>query len=481
MRNLSRASIASLGLLLAACQTVGDAGNTDLYYDFARVDPETESVATNAWLAVRDGKILRTGSGAPPALNYRARYDMSGLYATPGLIDTHAHVTLGPVKVDLAGPTPLLKSESREDITAYNAAMLLSYGVTTIRNPGGDAAINVAYRNAVADGTLLGPEARVAGPVIDRTPLPILGLVDPVIDAASIDKAVQAQAAAGVDDIKLYYGLTESDLAAAIAAAHAVGKPTIGHISLSWKKAAELGIDAIVHAMPASLDDLDPQNRESYLQSRRGGAFEFFEWWEQADLDGPVMREMVRTLAARKVHVDLTMIVFRLAFWGDDASVREKYMYLAHPAMIENWRTTFRFDLGWQAEDYRRAKAVWPKIEKFARLLFDAGVPMTIGTDFANPFVAPGASFVQEMQLHAESGIPTWAVLRMATSDAARLLAMDGTTGRMSAGLDADLVFTRSDPSQDLATFLEPALVLANGVRVEPQSLRERAAAGATK
>lgn len=481
MRTLSRAAFAAAGLLLAACQTVGDAGTTDLYFDFVRVDPETESVTANAWLTVRDGKIARMGFGAPPALNYRARYDMGGLYASPGLIDTHAHVTLGPIAIDVSGPTPMLKSESRDDITAYNAVMLLSYGVTTIRDPGGDAAINVAYRNAVADGALLGPEARVAGQVIDRTSIPILGLVDPITDAASIEKAVEAQAAAGVDFIKLYYSLTDSDLGTAIAAAHAVGKPTIGHLSVSWKKAAELGIDSIVHAMPASLDDLEPQNRDGYLGTRRGGAFELFEWWERADLDGPVMQEMIRTLAERKVHVDLTMIVFRLAFWGDDPAIREEYMSLAHPAMIENWRTTFRFDIGWQTDDYRRAKAVWPKIEKFARMLYEAGVPLTIGTDFANPFVAPGASLVQEMQLHAESGIPTWAVLRMATGDAARLLDMDGATGRISAGLDADLVFTRSDPSQDLATFFEPALVLANGVRLEPQALRERAAAAATK
>src|SRR5690606_2737490 len=110
---------------------------------------------------------------------------------------------------------------------------------------------------------------------------------------------------------------------------------------------------------------------------------------------------------------------FRLAFWGDEPAVRDEYLTLSHPDLVENWNTFFRFDLGWRPEDYARAKAVWPKILRFARLLHEAGVPMTLGTDQANPFVAPGASLMQEMKLHEDAGIEKWDILRMATSEAA--------------------------------------------------------------
>ncbi|WP_262423660.1 hypothetical protein [Brevundimonas denitrificans] len=60
---------------------------------------------------------------------------------------------------------------------AHNARRLLAYGVTTVRNPGGDMAASRAYDEARAAG-LPGPEALQAGEVIDRSPFPVIGLAD---------------------------------------------------------------------------------------------------------------------------------------------------------------------------------------------------------------------------------------------------------------------------------------------------------------
>ena len=133
---------------------------------------------------------------------------------------------------------------------------------------------------------------------------------------------------------------------------------------------------------------------------------------------------MISTLANKQIPVDATLIAFKLAFWGDDLAYRNRDIAWAHPAMVENWNTAFRFDLGWKAEDYARAKAVWPKVQRFVRMLHEAGVPITIGTDMNNPFVAPGASIAREMELHVAAGIPAWDVLRMATTNAAVLISL---------------------------------------------------------
>ncbi|MFZ5617082.1 MAG: amidohydrolase family protein [Pseudomonadota bacterium] len=462
--------------VLSACASDPSLGGASLYYGVNLVDPPTEQITPNAYIAVKDGKIARLGTGAPPSAVYASRQDMSGGYAVPGLIDTHAHVTLGTVAFE-ADPAPAFRANYDPAYTEHSARMLLAHGVTTIRDPGGDTAINVAYRNAAASGAIDGPEALVAGSVIDRSPFPFEGLSERPDDVRTIEDIANAQADAGVDFVKLYYGLTEEDIAHAAAAAQARDIQTIGHLSISWKKAAELGVDAIVHAMPASVDDLEPSARAAYLKNARPGGFAFFEWWEAADLDGPVMREVIRTLAERKTHIDLTLIAFKLAFWGDDPAFRDQYLGLAHPDMVENWRAFFRFDLGWRTEDYARAKAVWPKILRFARMLHDAGVPMTLGTDQANPFVAPGASLVQEMKLHEDAGIARWAALRMATSEAAEILKLDAKTGRIAEGLDADVVFLNSDPTRNLDAFFNPLLVLSNGRAYDPAALRKAAAA----
>jgi len=154
--------------------------------------------------------------------------------------------------------------------------------------------------------------------------------------------------------------------------------------------------------------------------------------------------------------------------------VRERGIEFTHPLMRENWRV-FRFDAGWTAEQHARAQAVWPKIQRFARMLHEAGVPITIGTDLANPFVAPGFDTVAEMQLHGEAGIPPWAVLRMATSGAAETMGLNQRIGRIAEGLEADVVFFDADPSRDLANAFHARAVLVNGAFHNAATLRRQA------
>lgn len=469
------AAFALSASILSACATTPHLDGATLYYGFSLVDPDRERVSPKAWLIVRDGKILSIGEGVAPKAAFAERRDMTGTFATPGLIDTHAHVTLGTISLE-RGPAPAFRTNYDPAYTEHAARMLLAHGVTTIRNPAGDADINVAYRTAVATGAIDGPEALVAGPVIDRSTFPFHGLSELTDDTHPIEAIINRHADKGVDYVKLYHGLTEDDIAHAVAAAKTRGVPTIGHVGISWKKAAELGVDALVHAATASADDLEPEKRDAYRKSARQGGFAFFEWWEAADLDGPVMHDVVRTLAEERVNVDLTLIVFKLAFWGDDLAIRDEYIALSHPEIAANWNAGFRFDLGWNADDYARAKAVWPKILRFARMLHDAGVPMSLGTDQANPFVAPGASLIQEMKLHEEAGIDKWEILRMATSDAAAILKIDTKSGRIANGLDADVVFTRADPTNSFDAYLSPSLVLNNGRAYDPAKLKAMAA-----
>ena len=88
---------------------------------------------------------------------------------------------------------------------------------------------------------------------------------------------------------------------------------------------------------------------------------------------------------------------------------------------------------------------------------------MTIGDDFGNPYVPPGASVAREMALHVEAGIPVWAVLRMATCDAADILRIGDRTGRIARGLEADVVFLTADPVADVTNAARVHAVLNNG------------------
>lgn len=467
-------------LLIASTAPAKGSAKKTVYHGLTLVDPVSETRTPDSYIVVEGHRIVRVGRGAPPAsIPVAQRRDMKGRFAMPGLFDTHAHVTVGPLALTRADGKVRAVMKGDEAMTRHDALMLLAHGVTTIRDPGGDTKRMVAYRNAVAAGMLLGPEAKVAGGVIDRPPFPTEGLVDSVTDAEPVAAVVRRQAALGVDFIKLYEGLTPDDLKAGVAAAQAARLQTVAHLSdVSWKFASELGMDSFVHAMPLSPDLLSGKRRDAFLSTQKPGAYDFYRWYEEVDLDGPEVAEMIATLARRKTSVDATLIVFKLAFWGDHKALRNRDLAKANPSLAQNWTQSFRFDLGWTPEDYRRAKAIWPKVLRFVRMLHNAGVPLTIGTDMNNPFVAPGASVAREMKLHIDAGIRNWDVLRMATINAARLLKIDGRTGRLRPGMEADILILEDDPSVDIEAVSGVVAVVENGRFHRPQDLMAMATGG---
>lgn len=451
----------------------GPAQARDLYYGVTILDPTRETVTPDSYILVENGRMAAIGRGRPADAKGATLHDFTGLWALPGLIDTHAHVTLGPVKVSVENGKPRILATSIDEITAHNARTLLAFGVTTIRNPGSPTAENRRYVERLASGALLGPEMIYADEIIDRTPVPFENLVSQVTPTRSVSQIVAQQAGSGARYVKLYTGLSETELAEGIAAAHRHDLRAVAHLSnVSWTRAAELGIDALVHIMPVSGDLLPADRREAWRKNHRPGAYEFFEWYEAADLDGPEVREMIATLARRKVHVDATLVAFQPAFFGNDPAVLARDREYDHPAMVANWRGGLRFDLGWKAEDYRRAQAVWPRVLRLTRMMYEGGVPMTIGTDQANPFIAPGISVAREMALHQQAGIPAWAVLRMATSDAARILGFGKRTGALRPGLEADILFIAADPRPDLDRVADVRFVVNNGRLLSPERLR---------
>ena len=458
-----------LALLLAAAPA--QAAQRDLYTGVTVVDPESETVTPDSYILVEDGRIAAIGRGRPAA-NGATRHDFTGLYALPGLIDTHAHVTLGPVEVKVEKGAAVIRTEPTPAITAHNARMLLSFGVTTIRNPGGGTRENRAYVDGLTAGTVTGPEMIYANEIIDRGPFGLDGLTALLSPERGAGAIVAEQARAGARYAKLYTGLGEADIADGVAAAHAHGMKAVAHLAnVSWQRAAELGVDSLVHMMPVSADLLPADRREAWRKDHRPGTFEFFEWYEAADLDGPEVRAMIATLARKKVHVDATLVAFEPAFWGDDPALFERDIALDHPAMVASWRR-FRFDMGWKPADYARAKAIWPNVLELTRRMYEAGVPLTIGTDQANPWIAPGRSVSREMALHQQAGIPAWAVLRMATTDAAKLIGVGDRTGALRKGYEADILFIGADPRPNLDRIADVRAVINNGKLLAPERLR---------
>jgi len=416
-------------------------------------------------VVIRDGRIVQVTA----ARNYLPPVGAelivaNGGYLVPGFVDTHAHFALGPVSVEIKDGNPLMSVKPLDSVVTMTSASLLAHGVTTARDPGGVARITVATRHRIASGEMPGPELQVAGDVIDTSRFEnIVATVDSI---ASIRTEVARQAEAGVDWIKLYVGLNPNLVQAAIDEAHARGLKVTGHLqATTWTDAAQLGIDSLVHIMPGSSGLLPEEVRERYAGSMTSTLF-MLRWFDLVDQDSPAIREMIRALLEYNVSIDPTLIVLHSMANGDRPRYRENPMLrLMPPEMLQNWRTTFNFNLGWHDADFETAREIYPKVADFTKMLFDAGVPLTAGTDANNPWIVPGDSFHTELELLTATGIPPLDVLTIATYNGAKALGLLDQVGSITPGKRADLVLLRRDPTKNISATRDILWVMQRGQR----------------
>ncbi|WDI32546.1 amidohydrolase family protein [Hyphococcus flavus] len=462
-RKIFSAIVAVSGLALTACASADFKHDAVLYHGFSHINPEEERIVPNAWMVVSGEKIVNVGSGSPPAGNFAERRDLSGLYAMPGLIDAHGHIAAGAHKIELIDGAPAVTIESVDEMTRFHAQNALAFGVTTVRNPGSDPQANARYDENVANGTWIGPEALHAGAIIQPPPFTGGAFAYPRTDE-EWDREAARQAALGMTHFKLYVSLSEEELAKGIKAAHKHGLKAIAHLDgVSWTSAARLGIDGLEHALPTSPDLLEPGAREEYLASLGPDSKFMYRWFELADFDGPLFQELLALLVDNQVEINLTLGVNELTFNVDKVDQiwpPEDRRYIHAEALAGSLSFMQAGAAAWTPEDYDRARAAWPKVQEFAKRLYDAGVPMMIGTDG----FGGGPQLAHEMELHVDAGIPVWAVLRMATSDAAELLGMGDRTGAIAANMEADVVFLRANPVENVLNISSAAYVLSNGV-----------------
>jgi len=132
------------------------------------IDPDSATVLTNQVIMIKDGRIQAVGRELALPANATV-IDLSAKTVLPGLIDCHTHVADG--QSDGEPFNVLRKTASRIALESVpNARAMLLSGFTTVRDVGTYRALNdIALRDAIARGDVIGPRMFVAGAYITIT------------------------------------------------------------------------------------------------------------------------------------------------------------------------------------------------------------------------------------------------------------------------------------------------------------------------
>ncbi len=393
--------------------------------------------------------------------------DGSGKYLIPGYIDTHVHQAMGLTGVSIKNSRPVLKLTPLDNLSKITANLLIKHGITTSRDPGGKTELTVKAKSNIAAGKLKGPEFFVAGSIIDTTNF--INLTVKVTNEHEIRNEIKKQKEAGVDFIKLYTSLTPELILAGIEESHKLGLKTISHLhTTSWTEASELGVDNIVHIIPGHERYLPEKHRAAYHKATLMGAIGFYKWFEYVDLESYEISDLTQTLKANNTSIDPTLVVFHAAFFGNTAEYKSNEMLDELPAeLVNNWKTSFNYNIGWKAQHFNEAQQAWPKVQQFVKMLHNEGILLTAGTDANNPWIVPGDSFHKELVLLKDCGLSNAEVLKIATLNGAKLLEIDYRTGSIEKGKEADLILLNSNPLMDISNSRDINVVLSNGTIID--------------
>lgn len=183
--------------------------------------------------------------------------DLNGKYIVPGFIEMHAHL-------------PADTTIQEEVLLTY-----LSFGVTTILNPGATYRAGLGLKQKIDSNKIFGPRLFTAGKVIDGPSIfDGTAMWQPVKNEEEARAEVNKQVEEGVDFIKVYAHLGPGLLKVVVDESHLQGKKVIGHLGkTSWKEATESGIDIIVHSALAGPtwelvpDEYQEKFRSNYVPS----------------------------------------------------------------------------------------------------------------------------------------------------------------------------------------------------------------------
>jgi imidazolonepropionase-like amidohydrolase len=387
---------------------------------------DRERLLPHQTVTTQDGRITALG----PARTIHVpkgtqRIDGRGRFLMPGLADMHVHL-------NVRGPDGLLKNEEY-------ATLFVSNGVTTVRNMWGNPD-TLAFRKAIEQGGVIGPQIYTTGPLTDGKPpiRPLSRVVETVsqaIEAATSDKGE------GYDAIKVYNHLSPEVYRALVSTARTLGLPVYGHVP------DRVGVEGVLAARQDSIEHV-----EGYLDAL-----------DHDDSPGKAS-ELVSATRLAGTWNCVTLVFFQGAVPASEAAqlLTKPSMRFVPLALTSQWKNNPQL-ASLTSYQFGRLRLYDEKRIKFVRALHDGGAKILLGTDTPNQFIVPGFAIQEELQNLVNVGFSPYEAIKAGTSDAAEFLKGQNQWGTVARGLRADLILLEANPLQDVSNVNRRVGVMVHG------------------
>jgi imidazolonepropionase-like amidohydrolase len=412
LKNSTRALIA---LALAAVFCAAARAQVTVIKAGRLVDPETGTASLNQTIVVEGRKIKAVGANVTVPAGAQV-YDLSAFTVLPGLFDAHTHLCQSLPTDDRHTFNDDIRNTGayRAILGTVNAREMLEAGFTTVRDVGNAGNyVDSDLRRAVEQGVVPGPTIVNAGRIIapfggqyhlqpERRELgaPEYFFAD---TRDEIRKAVRENVHFGARVIKIVV----DDQAYVY---------SVEDIKFIVEEAKAAGLRVAAHCMT----ERGARNAaEAGVASIEHGYRMSDETLEVAKRNGVVL-----------VGTDFTEKT--ASYLG----VPPEFGKVFHATFLDRLKRAYR-----------------------------VGVTMAYGTDsfFYVPGETRGTVALMFLDSYTEAGIPAPYVLKMMTTNAARLLGVEGERGSLRAGLAADIIATPADPLADITALRRVAFVMKDG------------------
>lgn len=391
-------------------------------------DGTNGSVRPSVTVIVEKNKIISIENGYSAALSADKVIDLKSKTVLPGLIDMHVHLEGETSKDQFQKRIQQNMADVAFD-AQKNGVTTLMAGFTTVRDLGGSGA-NIALRNAINRGVVVGPRILTSGKTIATTGghgdpsngiKPELQLPPAALDGVinSPDEARQAirqRYKDGVDWIKITATggvlsiakngkgpqFQPDELKALIETANDYGLKVAAHAhgAEGMKRALRAGVTTIEHG--SFLDD-----------------------------------ECIKLFKEKGAYLVPTIIAGKTA--SDSAKIPGYYHPLVVPKALETGKMIQ---------------------ESFAKA-YKAGVKIGFGTD-AGVYVH--GKNAKEFVYMTEAGMPMAEALLAATRTNSEILSIKDQIGSVEVGKLADIIAVDSDPLKDPTVMMNVTFVMKDGV-----------------